>query len=252
MAFGSALVVPVLANNLWGLAGRASDPASEYTSTPRGPLAVPTRATAQDLLLCLWLDRHFSFSVSGYLMWLGHISPPQNSLFVPHPALPSRPLHQPATASSSLLTVCKLGFDKHDDEVGIFGRLQRAGLESGMFPTTPASSGRASVTLPWGGDVPAGRLGEPERVGELQAFPSLQKAPRKAEPETFIITTTGERLSFGCAGPTKTILFMCFQALKNSFRAHQWGVNRNFEMRKMPAGYVEPQPASSELCVVSW
>ena len=36
---------------------------------------------------------------------------------------------------------------------------------------------------------------------------------------------------------------MCFQALKNSFRAHQWGVNRNFEMRKMPAGYAEPQPA---------
>lgn len=48
--------------------------------------------------------------------------------------------------------------------------------------------------------------------------------------------TAGERLSFGYAGPTKTILFMCFQALKNSFRAHQWGVNRNFEIRKMPAG----------------
>lgn len=58
----------------------------------------------------------------------------------------------------------------------------------------------------------------------------------EARPETFITTATGERLSFGCAGPTKTILFMCFQALKNSFRAHQWGVNRNFEIRKMPAG----------------
>lgn len=197
MAFGSALVVPALANYLWGLAGRASDRASEYTRTPRGPLAVPTRATVQDLLHCLRLDRHFSFSVSGYLMWLGHISPPPNSLFVPHPALPSRPLHQPAAASSSLLTVCKLGFDKHD-ELGIFGRLQRAGLESGMFPTTPASSGRASVTLPWAGDVPAGRLGEPGRVGELQAFPSLRKAPRKAEPETFIITATGERLIWLC------------------------------------------------------
>lgn len=51
--------------------------------------------------------------------------------------------------------------------------------------------------------------------------PGLPMAPMKARPETFITTATGERLSFGCVGPTKTILFMCFQALKNSFRAHQ-------------------------------
>lgn len=134
--------------------------ASEHRRTARGALAPPMRATAQDLLRCrLRLDRHFSFSVSGYLMWLGHISPP-NSLFVLHPPLFSCPLHQPPTVSSLLLAVCKLGFDKHD-ELGIFGRLQRAGLESGMFPATPASSGRASVTLPWGGDVPAGKPGKP-------------------------------------------------------------------------------------------
>ena len=65
MAFGSALVVPALANYLWGLAGRASDRASEYTRTPRGPLAVPTRATVQDLLHCLgWTDT-FLFLFQG-------------------------------------------------------------------------------------------------------------------------------------------------------------------------------------------
>lgn len=87
--------------------------------------------------------------------------------------------------------------------------------------------------LDWGW---AAVSGEPRKVCELQALPSLRMVYMKAEPETFITTTSGERLSFGSAGPTKTILFMCFQALKNSFRAHQWGVNRNFEIRKMPAG----------------
>jgi len=42
-----------------------------------------------------------------------------------------------------------------------------------------------------------------------------------AASEIFITTTAGERLSFGCAGPAKSILFMCFQALKISFRVHQ-------------------------------
>lgn len=111
-----------------------------------------------------------------------------------------------------------------------------------MFPATCASSGHAFLPLPLARECAGveGRAtesrGEPRKVSELQALPGLRIAGTKAGPETFITTTTGERLSFGCAGPTKIILFMCFQALKNSFRAHQWGVNRNFEIRKMPAG----------------
>lgn len=42
-----------------------------------------------------------------------------------------------------------------------------------------------------------------------------------AASKIFITSTAGERLSFGCAGPAKSILFMCFQALKTSFRVHQ-------------------------------
>lgn len=103
-----------------------------------------------------------------------------------------------------------------------------------MFPVTCVHGGCVFLTaLGWGW---AAVSGEPRKVCELQALPSLRMVCMKAEPETFITTTSGERLSFGSARPTKTILFMCFQALKNSFRAHQWGVNRNFEIRKMPAG----------------
>lgn len=38
------------------------------------------------------------------------------------------------------------------------------------------------------------RAGEPRQVRELQALPSLQTVLMKARPETFIITSTGERL----------------------------------------------------------
>lgn len=93
---------------------------------------------------------------------------------------------------------------------GSRGAFGRAGLESGMFPATRACSGQASLTLPWAGDAPARRAGALGQVGELQPLPSLRMPPRKAGPETFITTATGERLSFGCAGPTKTVLFMCF------------------------------------------
>lgn len=161
-----------------------------------------------------WTDT--SFSVSGYLMWLGHISPPPNSLFVLHPPLFSRPLHQPATASSLLLAVCKLGFDKYD-ELGIFGRLQRAGLESGMFPATPASSGRASVTLPWGRDVPAGKPGEPrglensklsQAFGRLLGKRSLKLLSSRLQVKDFhLAVLVQQRLFYLCVSkPLKILL----------------------------------------------
>ena len=49
---------------------------SEDTSTPCGPLVVSMPATAQDLLRCLRLDRHFSFSVS--VLWMTKFSSPNN------------------------------------------------------------------------------------------------------------------------------------------------------------------------------
>lgn len=53
-----------------------------------------------------------------------------------------------------------------------------------MFPATHASSGQASLTLPWAGDAPARRAGALGQVGELQPLPSLWMPPRKAGPET--------------------------------------------------------------------
>lgn len=112
--------------------------------------------------------------------------------------------------------------------------LWRAGLESGMCAATCVSSGCAFFTLPLVGSALAWRAGEPRKVLELQAlFGWLigKRGLKLLSPRLQV-----KDFSFGCAGPTKIILFMCFQALKNSFRAHQWGVNRNFEIRKMPAG----------------
>lgn len=111
-----------------------------------------------------------------------------------------------------------------------------------MFLATGASGGRAFLTLPWVGERPrlAWRAHLPREVWALRALPGLRVADAKAGPdrwpETLTTTATGERLSFGCAGPTEIVLFMHFQALNNSFRARQWGVNRNFERRKMSAG----------------
>lgn len=98
--------------------------------------------------------------------------------------------------------------------------LQRAGLESGMCVCCNLCVQWVCLLHPALGGECTGMEGRRATEG-FRTPGSLRMAHRKAGPETFITTTAGERLSFGCAGPTKIILFMCFQALKNSFRAHQ-------------------------------
>lgn len=166
-------------------------------------------------------------------MWLGHVSPPP-------PSTP--PWSRLATASSSL-TMYGVGFYKHD-YLGIFGRLWRNAECPGgqawsqeclLQPVSPV--GVPSSPCAWLGNALAWRAGEPRWGLECQAL---------SQAFGWLLGKWGLKLlspllqvkdfSFGCAGPAKIILFMCFQALKNSFRAHQWGVNRNFEIRKMPAG----------------
>ena len=87
-----------------------------------------------------------------------------------------------------------------------------------MFPATRASSGQASLTLPWAGDAPARRAGTPGQVGELQPLPQafrclLEKrdlkllSPRLQVKDFHLAVLVLQRLFYLCVSePLKILL----------------------------------------------